>query len=83
MRIFSRLTQRPSGVKLWQHPEKRTSPSFPAFAERDEPDDVQATSYFAASAKISSFVMRSIRTSVRSNLYIIIKHVFDVNKGVI
>jgi len=70
---------RPSGVKLWQHPAARAVPSFPFCAERDDPDDVHATSYLAASARMSSFAMRSIRTSVRRWFFIVHKHTYVVN----
>ena len=52
---FSRLTQRPSGVKLWHRPAASELPSSPRRAERSAPELVHATSYLAASARISSF----------------------------
>ena len=67
---FRSVMQRPSGVKLWQQPAPMELPSWPFFEPRDKPDEVQATSYFAASASMSSFSTKSmrapkLRTSVR------------------
>ena len=55
MSTFSSVTQRPSGVKEWQQPAWCAAPSCPFFPERCTPEEVQATSYFAASASTSSF----------------------------
>ena len=56
--------QRPSAEKLWQQPAAMVLPSLPFCAERSMPDEVHATSYFAASARISSLSISSMRTSV-------------------
>ena len=45
----------PSAAKLWQIPQADALPVVPRFPLLSTPLDVQATSYFAASAKISSF----------------------------
>ena len=60
MSTLSSDTHRPSGVKLWHNPDDKAFPSLPFWAARDDPDDVHATSYFAASARISSLVIKSI-----------------------
>ena len=69
---FSSVMQRPSGVKLWQHPAAIALPSCPFADLREMPEEVQATSYFAASARMESFVARStpqhLRTNVRANI---------------
>ena len=65
MSTFKSVMQRPSAAKLWQHPAAIVLPSFPFWASRSMPEEVQATSYFAASASISSLSISSIRTPVR------------------
>ena len=65
MSTFSSVMQRPSAAKLWQHPAAIVLPSLPFCASRSMPDEVQATSYFAASARTSSLSISSMRTSVR------------------
>lgn len=52
--------QRPSGVKLWQHPLLLAMPSMPFRGALSAPEDVQAASYLAASASIESLDRVSI-----------------------
>ena len=47
--------QRPSAEKLWQIPQLTALPKAPLTPSRCTPLEVQATSYFAASDRISSF----------------------------
>ena len=54
-KIFSRETQRPSGVKLWQMLLPSEWPKPPGFGAREDPLLAQETSYLAASARIASF----------------------------
>ena len=58
--------QRPSAAKLWQHPAARVLPSLPFCAPRSMPDEVQATSYFAASAEDFELFDQFMRSSVRA-----------------
>ena len=60
MSTLSKVMQRPSAEKLWQMPAARVLPILPFCASRSMPEDVQATSYFAASASISSLSATSI-----------------------
>lgn len=55
MRTLSRVTQRPSGVNVWQQPAALVAPRLPARGPRSEPEEVHAASKRAASARISSF----------------------------
>jgi len=62
-RIFSRATQRPSGVKLWQIPMPSVAPSplRPLELRFGAPLLAQETSYFAASAKTLSLSINCMR----------------------
>ena len=51
---------RPSAEKEWQQPHWVVLPMVPGRPERLRPLEVQAASYLAASAKISSFCSSSI-----------------------
>ena len=42
MRTLSRVTQRPSGVNVWQQPAALVAPRPPARGPRSDPDDVHA-----------------------------------------
>ena len=58
---LSKLTQRPSAAKAWQHPSGSAAP-IPAFPPlRPLPLEEQDASYFAASANIESFSYISIK----------------------
>lgn len=72
MSTFSNVMQRPSGVKLWQQPAPMALPSSPFFEPRDTPDEVQATSHFAASASMVSFSNTSTTPPFNKHLYEIV-----------
>ena len=57
---FSREMQRPSAEKLWQIPGAQALPSIPFTPAREDPLEVQATSYFAESVRIRSLSISSI-----------------------
>jgi hypothetical protein len=57
--VFKRETQRPSAAKVWQIPQAAALPICPFAPLRSTPLEVQATSYLALSASISSFFVVS------------------------
>ena len=74
IKTLSREIQRPSAAKLWQMPPFVVLPIWPGFARRSTPLEVHATSYFAESAKISSFWNRSmLPSSPRELRHLVIK----------
>lgn len=77
-RTFSSVMQRPSAVKLWQIPAADVLPSFPFCPARPTPDEVQATSYFAASARSSSLSVISIVHLFDSPCFILYEQMFVV-----
>ena len=78
MRTLRRVIHLPSAAKLWHSPAALKLPSWPRAPLRVMPEEVQATSYLAASASISSFSGRSMRTSVRRYSSIIAKQMFVI-----
>ncbi len=69
-RIFNREIQRPSEAKLWHRPAFTVFPiPCPSFF-REEPLELQDTSYFAASASIFNFSITDICGAIRSSMTI-------------
>lgn len=82
---FKRETQRPSAEKVWQQPVMEVLPMVPERPARSSPLEVQAASYFAASARIfslsSSSMVFASNTNIEHLYYTIIVRRSEMSRG--